>query len=176
MRILRCRTAHGSQAGRGKHLADANPVDTKHNGNLADVHQDGLAATVFEGSRGRTRGQRITGGLFVAAGINHFLVPRAYRSIVPPGFGDPERVVAISGVAEIAGGIGMLMPRTRRIAGFGLIALLLAVFPANLHMALNPDSFRRIPRWALYARLPLQPLMILGVWRTTRGRRDDSVE
>jgi uncharacterized membrane protein len=118
-----------------------------------------------------TRGQRVTSALFIAAGVNHFAIPGAYRQIVPPGFGDPEKMVAISGVAEIAGGVGVLLPRTRRAAGLGLIALLLAVFPANLYMARNPASFRRIPRWALYARLPLQPLMIWGVWRATRGER-----
>ncbi len=85
-----------------------------------------------------TRAQRLTGGLFIAAGLNHFVAPRAYRAIVPPGFGDPARVVAISGVAEVAGGVGVLLPRTRRISGLALIALLLAVYPANLHMARNP--------------------------------------
>jgi uncharacterized membrane protein len=117
-----------------------------------------------------TRAQRVTGALFIAGGLNHFVIPRAYRQIVPPGFGDPGKLVAISGVAEVAGGVGVLLPRTRRLSGLGLIALLLAVFPANLHMARNPERFRRIPRWALYARLPLQPLMIWSVWRTTRGR------
>ncbi len=120
--------------------------------------------------RSTTRAQRITAALFVAAGLNHFVVPRAYRAIVPPGFGDPARVVAISGVAEVAGGVGVLLPRTRRLSGLALIALLLAVYPANLHMARNPERFRRIPRWALYARLPLQPLMVWGVWRATRKR------
>lgn len=118
-----------------------------------------------------TRAQRAHGLLFLAAGVNHFVMPRAYRQIVPPGFGDPDRVVAISGVAEIAGGLGVLLPRTRRLAGLGLIALLVAVFPANLYMARNPARFRRIPRWALYARLPLQPLAMWSVWRATRGAR-----
>jgi uncharacterized membrane protein len=118
-----------------------------------------------------TRGQRVTGALFIAAGLNHFVIPGAYRQIVPPGFGDPGKLVAISGVAEVAGGVGVLLPRTRRLSGLVLIALLLAVYPANLHMARNPQRFRRIPRWALYARLPLQPLMIWSVWRTTRRRR-----
>ncbi|HEY2768055.1 MAG TPA: DoxX family membrane protein [Solirubrobacteraceae bacterium] len=116
-----------------------------------------------------TRGQRITGALFIAAGVNHFVIPRAYQKIVPPGFGDPTRLVAISGVAEVAGGVGVLLPRTRRLSGLGLIALLLAVFPANLYMARSPARFHRIPRWALYARLPLQPLMIWSVWRATRS-------
>ena len=116
-----------------------------------------------------TRAQRIIGLAFLGAGVNHFLLPRPYRRIVPPGLGDPDRLVAISGVAEVAGGVGVLLPRTRRLAGLGLLALLVAVFPANVHMARNPGSFRRIPRWALYARLPLQPLMMWSVWRATRG-------
>ena len=62
----------------------------------------------------------------------------------------------------------MLLPRTRRLAGLGLIALLAAVFPANLHMARNPAKFKKIPRWALYARLPLQPLMMWWAWRATK--------
>jgi len=76
--------------------------------------------------------------------------------------------VQVSGVAEIAGGVGVLVPVTRRASGLGLIALLAAVFPANVQMALEPQRFRRIPRWALYARLPLQPLMMLWAWRATR--------
>ncbi len=133
---------------------------------------DGRDIGPTTGAPRTTRAQRLTGGLFIAAGLNHFAVPRAYRAIVPPGFGDPARVVAISGVAEVAGGVGVLLPPTRRISGLALIALLLAVYPANLHMARNPERFRRIPRWALYARLPLQPLMVWGVWRATRRRSD----
>jgi uncharacterized membrane protein len=114
-----------------------------------------------------TRAQRLVGLVFLGAGVNHFAIPRAYRQIVPPGFGDPARVVALSGVAEIAGGAGFLLPATRRPAGFGLLALLVAVFPANVYMARNPERFPRIPRWALYARLPLQPLMMWWVWRAT---------
>jgi uncharacterized membrane protein len=105
----------------------------------------------------------------MGAGVNHFVMPRAYEAIVPPGLpGGGERLVVISGIAEIAGGAGVLMPRTQRAAGLGLIALLIAVFPANLYMARNPERFRRIPRWALYARLPLQPLMMRWAWRATR--------
>jgi uncharacterized membrane protein len=113
---------------------------------------------------------RLLGVFFIAAGVNHFVIPRAYARIVPPPLsGDAERVVAISGAAEIAGGVGVLLAPTRRAAGVGLIALLAAVFPANLYMALEPARFARIPRWALYARLPLQPLMMWWAWRATRG-------
>jgi uncharacterized membrane protein len=117
-----------------------------------------------------TRSQRLIGLIFIGAGINHFVIPRAYNQIVPPSFGDPARLVAISGVAEVAGGVGVLLPRTRRLAGLGLLALLVAVFPANVYMARSSERFARIPGWALYARLPLQPLMMWWVWRATRER------
>jgi uncharacterized membrane protein len=114
--------------------------------------------------------QRLLAALFIGAGVNHFVTPRPYRQIVPPRLqGDAARLVVISGVAEIAGGAGVLLPSTRRLAGLGLIALLAAVFPANLYMARTPERFHRIPRWALYGRLPLQPLMMWWVWTATRG-------
>jgi uncharacterized membrane protein len=106
---------------------------------------------------------------FLASGINHFVLPRAYEAIVPPRLqGRSKLLVDLSGVAEVLGGVGVLVPSTRRAAGVGLIALLAAVFPANLYMARAPEQFARIPRWALYARLPLQPLMMLWAWRATR--------
>jgi uncharacterized membrane protein len=112
---------------------------------------------------------RLLAGFFIGAGVNHFVIPRAYEQIVPPRLrGHAKELVQISGVAEIAGGLGVLIPATRRLSGLGLIALLAAVFPANVYMAREPQHFRKIPRWALYARLPLQPLMVLWAWRTTR--------
>ena len=79
----------------------------------------------------------------------------------------------VSGVAEIVGGVAVLHPRTRRFSRWWLLALLLAVFPANIHMAVSPEQIKgldlnKIPRWALWARLPLQPLAMLWVWRATR--------
>jgi uncharacterized membrane protein len=106
---------------------------------------------------------------FLAAGVNHFVMPRAYEGIVPPRLHEHRAlVVQASGVAELAAGVGVLVPRTRRVAGVGLVLLLAAIFPANLHMAREPERLPRIPRWALYARLPLQPLMMLWAWRVTR--------
>jgi uncharacterized membrane protein len=113
--------------------------------------------------------RKLLAAFFVGSGVNHFVSPRFYRAIVPPRLQhEAKRVVDISGVAEIAGGLGVLLPRTRRPAGIGLMALLAAVFPANLYMARNPESFSKIPRWALYARLPLQPLMMWWAWSATR--------
>ena len=105
---------------------------------------------------------------FTLAGINHFVMPGPYRRIVPPGFGNAATVVAISGVAEMLGGLGTLPARPRRLAGLWLVGLLVAVFPANVYMALAPDRFKPIPRWALYLRLPLQPLMAWWALRATR--------
>jgi uncharacterized membrane protein len=117
-----------------------------------------------------TRSTRALGAFFLAAGVNHFAMPRAYRRIVPPALhGRAAELVAISGVAEVAGGAGVLLAPTRRAAGVGLVALLAAVFPANLYMARAPERFARIPRWALYARLPLQPLMMWWAWKASRA-------
>lgn len=113
---------------------------------------------------------------FVAAGLNHFRNPRFYEAIVPPPLDERRKEInAISGAAEIAGGLAVLHPATRRLGAWWLLALLLAVFPANVHMAVNPEQIRgldlrKLPRWALWARLPLQPLAMLWVWRATRPR------
>jgi len=118
-------------------------------------------------ARRRSRGALAL--FFIASGSNHFVVPGAYRQIVPPSLQrEAKLIVEVSGVAEIAGGLAVLLPGARRAAGVYLIALLAAVFPANLYMARAPERFRRIPRWALYARLPLQPLMMWWAWRATR--------
>ena len=118
-------------------------------------------------SKGRARG--LLAAFFVGAGVNHFLTPRFYEAIVPPPLQkEAKRVVQVSGVAEVLGGLGVLFPLTRRLSGVGLVALLAAVFPANLYMLKEPERFKKIPRWALVARLPLQPLMMLWAWKATR--------
>ena len=86
--------------------------------------------------------------LFIAAGAMHFIRPAMYRAIVPPQLGHAGALVAISGVAEIAGGLGLMIPQTRRAAGIGLIALLLAVWPANIYMAVEAKHFSAVaPAW-----------------------------
>jgi uncharacterized membrane protein len=120
-----------------------------------------------------TRSQRLLATFFAFAGAMHFLIPRTYESIVPPWLGFRREAVVISGIAEIAGAAAMLPRRSRRFARWWLLGLLIAVFPANVQMALNPEQVRgldpqRIPRWALWARLPLQPLAMVWVWRATR--------
>ena len=76
-----------------------------------------------------------------------------------------RELVLISGVAEAACGVGVLSPKTSKVAGWWLIATLVAIFPANVNMALNPDRYKKIPEPALWARLPVQALFILWVWR-----------
>lgn len=131
-----------------------------------------MAEELHSGRAGRAgrASRRILGGFFIAAGLNHFLSPRFYEAMVPPTLQDErKRIVQVSGVAELLGGLGVLIPSTRRLSGVGLIALLAAVFPANLYMAREPERFKKVPGWALYARLPLQPLMMLWAWRATRS-------
>lgn len=111
---------------------------------------------------------------FTLAGGMHFLRPRFYEVIVPPALqAQKKEIVAVSGAAEIAGAALVLHPASRRLGRWWLLALLVAVFPANVHMAVNPEQvrgldLRKVPRWALWARLPLQPLAMLWVWRATR--------
>ncbi|HVO53440.1 MAG TPA: MauE/DoxX family redox-associated membrane protein [Solirubrobacterales bacterium] len=120
------------------------------------------------------RSRTALAAFFGAAGINHFVNPRFYEAIVPPPLAAwRNEINAVSGVAEIAGAVAVLHPASRRGGRWWLLALLVAVFPANVHMAVNPEQvkgldLRRIPRWALWARLPLQPLCMLWVWRATR--------
>ena len=111
----------------------------------------------------------ITGVLFVAAGALHFIRPAMYQQIVPPQVGHAPEMVAISGIAEIAGGLGLMIPRTRRAAGWGLVALLLAVWPANIFMAVEANHFAGVaPAWVLWTRVPLQIVMIWWVERVSR--------
>jgi uncharacterized membrane protein len=111
--------------------------------------------------------------LFILAGLNHFRSPRMYRAIMPPYLPWHNSLVALSGAAEVALGALALVPQWRRPAGWGLIALLVAVFPANLHMALHADRYARIPAWLLWCRLPLQAVLIAGVhWCTMAQDRE----
>ncbi|MBG7609102.1 MAG: DoxX family membrane protein [Verrucomicrobia bacterium] len=100
---------------------------------------------------------------FIVAGVNHFRSPEVYLSMMPQWLPAHGLLNAISGAAEIAGGISVLIPRTRRAAGMGLILLLIAIFPANIHIAINGWPGMDIPRWVLFARLPFQLLFIAWV-------------
>ncbi len=116
---------------------------------------------------------------FVAAGANHFRSPAIYLGMMPPWLPGPEAMNAISGAAEIFGGVGLVWPlawgRVRRAAGWGLIVLLVAVFPANLHVALEGKmAGTTFSPTVLWARLPFQAVFIAGVWwvALARSRRE----
>jgi uncharacterized membrane protein len=123
-----------------------------------------------------TRSQRALAGFFTFAGTMHFVIPRSYEATVPEYIPmSPHDAVAISGVAEIAGGLAVIHASTRPLARWWLIGLLVAVFPANLQMATSPEKVRgleksSLPRWAFWARLPLQAVLIRWVWRATETR------
>lgn len=106
----------------------------------------------------------------VLAGINHFLDPDPYVAMMPDALPAHLALVYISGVAEIAGGLGLILPQTRRLAAWGIVLLLLAVFPANINMAINdiPLDGRDLPTWALWGRLPIQALLIAWAYWYTR--------
>ena len=112
----------------------------------------------------------VTGAAFVVTGALHFAAPRVYEAIMPPSLPAHRELVYASGLAEIAGGAGLLSERTRRSAAWWLIATLVAIFPANVHMATHAEHYRRIPAWALWARLPLQPALVALVWRLALRR------
>lgn len=116
----------------------------------------------------RRIGLLLLAAFFVYAGVSHFTNTAFFVSIVPPYLPAHVELVYASGVFEILGGLAVLPKASRSLAGFGLILLLLAVFPANVHMALNPDQFPDTPRWGLYVRLPVQAVFIAWAWWATR--------
>ena len=105
---------------------------------------------------------------YVVAGVNHFANTAFYLNIMPPYLPSPYFLVMASGIAEIVLGIGLVVPRTSRAAAWGLIALLVAVSPANLHMAMHPELYQDIPTELLWIRLPLQLLLVLWAFWYTR--------
>ena len=114
---------------------------------------------------------RAAGPTFVIAGILHFVTPKTYESIMPDYLPAHRELVYASGVAEAAGGALLLSgdPKLRKWGAWWLVATLAAVFPANLHMALNPDRYPQIPQPALWARLPLQ--LAFARWVLAAARR-----
>ena len=102
---------------------------------------------------------------YLVAGTLHFLRPRVYEAIMPDALPAKRELVYASGVAELVGGAGVLHPATRRPAGWWLIATLVAIFPANVNMAVNAACYRRVPEPLLWLRLPLQALLIAWAWR-----------
>jgi uncharacterized membrane protein len=108
---------------------------------------------------------------FVFAGANHFLDPDFYVPMMPPYLPAHLELVYLSGLLESLAGVAVLVPSLRARAGWALVWLLVAIFPANVHMALNPDLFPGVSTAALYARLPLQiPLIAWAYWATRPDR------
>ncbi|MGA2736996.1 MAG: DoxX family protein [Bryobacteraceae bacterium] len=123
-------------------------------------------------SKLQTAGLAVAAILYVAAGTLHFVKPEAYLRIMPPYIPWHRQMVLISGISEILGGVGLLVPAIRRRAAWGLIALLIAVFPANIYMATNPIEAGavNIPAVLRWGRLPLQLLLVWWLlWCTRTG-------
>jgi len=111
----------------------------------------------------------VFGAAFVVAGLNHFRNPGFYVGIMPPYLPWPLALVYLSGVAEAVLGALLLFPTWTVLAAWGLIALLIAVFPANVHMAMHPDLYPSVPPTLLLIRLPEQGLLIAWAsWYTRR--------
>lgn len=111
------------------------------------------------------RSRSILAAVALGAGALHFIRPRMYEAIMPDYLPAHRELVYASGVAEMAGGAAVLADRTVVAGGWWLIATLLAVFPANVDMALRPERYASIPEPLLWARLPLQALMVFAVYR-----------
>jgi uncharacterized membrane protein len=113
-------------------------------------------------------------GLFaffmIVAGISHFIIPDTYVKIVPPQLPYPEAIVYISGFFEILGGIGLLVPPTSQAAAWGLLVLIIAVYPANINMAVNHIHLDNIPdgNWFQAIRLPFQFVLIAWAYWLTK--------
>ena len=114
-------------------------------------------------------GRVILAVLFVIAGCPHFFFTQSYVKIMPPNLPAPVALVYLSGAAEILGGLGLLLHATCSLAAWGLVALLIAVLPANIHMALNHAQFPSLPLWLLWLRIPLQLPLIYWAWIYTRA-------
>lgn len=113
---------------------------------------------------------------WVVAGVNHFVSPDFYVPMMPPYLPGHLELVYLSGAFEILGGILVLVPRVRAMAGWGLVALLLTIFPANIHMALSPELFSDMSTGALYARLPFQAVFLAWAYWATRPEVAESAE
>lgn len=141
-------------------MPDLSPTDTRPSPRVLNRH-------------GHSRRLLLLVTIFGVAGISHFVMPEPFERIVPDWIPRPRLMVYISGIAELAGAIGLLVPTVRKAAGWGLIALLIAVFPANIKM-LQMAIAEGASIWyqiALWVRLPLQPLLIWLVWRAAVAQR-----
>lgn len=112
----------------------------------------------------------VLGIFMIGVGVLHFVSPRGFEKIVPGWLPNAKALVYVSGAFEILGGVGLLLPFSQRFAAWGLIALYVAVFPANVNMAVNDIQLSKkkpLPRWVAWARLPLQPVLIAWAYAYT---------
>ncbi|MBE8723750.1 DoxX family protein [Flavobacterium hungaricum] len=105
--------------------------------------------------------------LYIIAGINHFRKPGMYIRIIPPLFKNPKLINILSGAAEIILGVLLTFSFISRIAAWGIIALLIAVFPANFYMLQEKKASFGLPKWILFVRLPLQFVLIYWAYQYT---------
>ena len=110
--------------------------------------------------------------LYIAGGINHFWHQSFYVSIMPDHYSHPAEWVQFTGLAEIAGGLGLLIPATRRPAAIGILLMLAVYFDVHVFMLAHAERFPHIPRWALWARLPLQFALMAWAWNYARKQSD----
>lgn len=124
-----------------------------------------------------SRSRKLLSTFFLFTGLAHLTFARRFFEAIVPGWvpGSPEAVNVAAGIAEATGGALVLVPRLERVTRLYLVGLLLAVYPANVQMAVAPQTLRGakgVPRWLLWARLPLQALPIIWVRRTLADRED----
>jgi uncharacterized membrane protein len=134
-----------------------------------------LPAPAREARRRRLR--IVLAVIMMMIGVLHLALPGPFVSIVPAWLPAPYALVIVSGFFEILGGAGLLVPRVRRAASYGLVALYVAVFPANINMVVHPELGRGIPLWSLWARLPLQFVLIAwALWVGAEPRPKTTAE
>lgn len=112
---------------------------------------------------------------YIGAGINHFVSPGFYVAIMPPYIPWHLAMVWISGVAEIVLGVGVLFPKTRQVSGWLILAMLAVFMTVHVHMLTAPDGTFDVPRWALWARLPVQAVLAAWAWWVTRPEPEDAI-
>ena len=105
--------------------------------------------------------------LYLLAGLNHFRNPRLYERIIPEYLPNPKLLNVLSGIAEIVLAIGLVIPQTSKIAAWGVIALLIAIYPTHFYMLQNPKAHMGLPKWALILRIPLQLLLMYWAYLYT---------
>lgn len=111
----------------------------------------------------------VIAAFFFIGGVAHFVFTDVFVRIMPKYLGYQKELVLISGLFELLGAIGILFPSTRLLAGYGLIVLIIAVFPANINMAIHPQDYKSIPELLLWLRLPLQFFFVWFVWQSIKS-------